>query len=182
MQANIALGLIELSSIAVGVETADAMCKSAGVELMRSAVIARGKYAIVISGPVGEVESSLRTGVEIAGKTLLANFIIRNVHSAVLDGFDKKSPVKTLGAVGMMETKDALPAVFAADAACKAASVHLVELRPGTGGGKGFFTVCGEVGAVRAAISAGVAAIGEDALVARIVLPQAHEHLLKALC
>ncbi|MDD2774019.1 MAG: BMC domain-containing protein [Elusimicrobiales bacterium] len=182
MQANIALGLIELSSIAAGVEAADAMCKAAGVELMRSAAIARGKYVIVITGPTGEVESSLRAGLDIAGKTVLASYIIRNVHSAVLAGFGEKSPVKVLGAVGMIETKDALASVFAADAACKAASVHLIELRPGAGGGKGFFTVCGEVGAVRAAIAAGANAVGEDALVAKIVLPQAHEHLLKALC
>ena len=182
MQANIALGLMELSSIATGVETADAMCKAAGVELMRAAVIARGKFIIVITGPVGEVESSMRTATDMAGKTIIANYIIRNVHTDVYNGFDKKNPPKELGAVGMIETKDALAAVFAADAACKAAFVHLAELRPGAGGGKGFFTVCGEVGAVRTAITAGVAAIGQDAVVARIVLPQAHEHLTKALC
>jgi microcompartment protein CcmL/EutN len=182
MQANIALGLLELSSIATGVEAADAMCKAAGVELVRGAVIARGKYVIIIEGPVGEIESSMRAGAEIAGGTVLANHIIRNVHSDVYNTMDKKNPPRELGAVGMIETKDALPAIFAADAACKAAFVHLAELRPGAGGGKGFFTVCGEVGAVRTAIAAGVAAIGSDAVVSRIVLPQAHAHLAKALC
>ena len=49
-------------------------------------------------------------------------------------------------ALGMVETKEALPALFAADAAAKAAFVHVAEVNTGKGiGGKGYFTVNGEV-------------------------------------
>ena len=182
MQANTAVGLLETSSIARGVETLDAMCKAAGVKPETAVAVSRGKYVIIISGPTGEVESSMAKGAETAGDALLSRYIIRNIHSGALAAVSKK--VKGAGgeAVGIVETKNALPAVFAADAAAKAAFVHVSEIGIGKGiGGKGFFTVTGEVGAVRTAVSAGVKAVGEGAVVARIVLPNAHEHVLNVI-
>lgn len=182
MQANIAVGLLETSSIAKGIETLDAMCKAAGVKPELHQAISKGKYIILISGPVGEVESSLSKGAEIAGNTVLTSYIIRNVHSGALAALNKKVKPAKLEAVGIVETKEAMPALFAADAAAKAAFVHVAEVNTGKGiGGKGYFTVVGEVGAVRTAVSAGVKAIGEDAVVSRIVIPNAHEHLGAAI-
>ena len=182
MQANIAIGLIELSSIARGVESLDAMCKMAGISVETASPISKGKYVIIVSGPVGEVESSLAKGAEMAGKELISRRIIRNIHKGVLEALDKKIKIENLEAVGMIETKEALSAVFAADAALKAASVRIIEVNTGKGiGGKGYLTVTGEVGAVRTAVSAGVAAIGEGAIVNRIVIPQAHKDLGKVL-
>ena len=183
MQANIAIGLLETTSIAKGVETLDAMCKAAGIQPETAMAISKGKYIIIISGPVGEVESSLAKGVEIAGDTVVASHIIRNIHSGVLAALNKKIKGGKVEAVGIVETKDALPAVFAADAAAKAAFVHVSEVNTGRGiGGKGFFTVTGDVGAVRTAVSAGVKAIGESAVVTRIVIPNAHEYIAEAIC
>lgn len=182
MQANIAIGLLETSSIARGVETLDGMCKAAGVKPETAMAVSKGKYIIIISGPTGEVESSLAKGAELAGGALLSNYIIRNIHAGALAALNKKAKGPASEAVGIVETKEALPAVFAADAAAKAAFVHVAEINTGRGiGGKGFFTVTGEVGAVRTAVSAGVKAIGEEAVVARIVLPNAHEHVLELI-
>ncbi len=182
MLANIALGLVELSSIAKGIETLDAMCKAAGVKPEVYQAISKGKYIIVISGPVGEVESSLAKGAEIAGNTVLARHIIRNVHAGVFAALNTKIKADRIEAVGIIETKEALPALFAADAAAKAAFVHVAEVNTGKGiGGKGYFTVVGEPGAVRTAVAAGVKAIGEDAVVSRIVIPNAHEHIGAAI-
>jgi microcompartment protein CcmL/EutN len=182
MQANIAVGLLETTSIARGVETLDAMCKAAGVKPEIASAISKGKYVIVISGPAGEVESALAKGMEAAGDSAAAKHIIRNIHAGVLSALNKKIKGGKVEAVGMVETKDALPAVFAADAAAKAALVHVSEVNAGRGiGGKGYFTVTGEAGAVRTAVSAGVKAVGEDAVVARMVLPAAHEHVAEII-
>jgi len=178
MQANIAIGLLETSSIARGVEALDAMCKAAGVKPETTLAISKGKYIIIISGPVGEVESSMAKGVGIAGDTVVSNHIIRNIHSGVLAALNKKIKGAKTEAVGIVETREALPALFAADAAAKAAFVHVSEVNTGKGiGGKGYFTVTGDVGAVRTAVSAGVKAVGEGAVIARIVIPNAHEHV-----
>lgn len=182
MQANLAIGLLETSSIGRGIETADAMCKTAGIELNRAAPISRGKYIILITGPVGEVESSLRTGAEMAGDSVISRFIIRNVHEQVLPALNRKVAAEKLEAVGVIETKEAMAAIMAADTACKAAGVHLIEINAGSGtGGKGYLTITGEVGAVRTAVSAGVGVVPEGMLVSRTVIPLAHEHLKKAL-
>lgn len=181
MQANLAIGLIELSSIAKGVETLDAMRKVAEIKIEGAFVIARGKYVIFISGTVADVESSISRGVEISGKDLIDKFIIRNVHKGVLDAFNKKLKIDKIEAVGMIETKDAISAVFACDAALKSAFVEIVELRVAAGGGKGYFIINGEVGCVRTAIASGLKAIGEDAIVNKIVIPNAHPDLLNVL-
>ena len=182
MQANIAVGLMELSSIAKGIEALDGMCKAAGVKPEVHQAISKVKYIIVISGPVGEVESSLSQGAELAGNSVIARHIIRNVHAGALAALNKKVKADHIEAVGIVETKEALPALFAADAAAKAAFVHVAEVNTGKGiGGKGYFTVVGEPGAVRTAVSAGVQAIGEDAVVSRIVIPNAHAHIGAAI-
>lgn len=182
MQANIALGLLETSSIARGIETLDAMCKAAGVSPEVRQAVSRGKYIIVISGPVGEVESALARGAEIAGDAVVARHIIRNVHSGAFAALNRKVKADKIEAVGIVETKEALPALFAADAAAKAAFVHVAEVNTGRGiGGKGYFTVTGEPGAVRTAVAAAVKAVGEDAVVSRIVIPNAHQHVGEAI-
>ncbi|MFA6003598.1 MAG: BMC domain-containing protein [Elusimicrobiota bacterium] len=178
MLANIAIGLLESSSIAKGIEASDAMCKMASVKLARAGVIARGKYLVMISGPVGEVESSLRAGRQMLGSALIDEVLIRNVHSQVLETLDKRVPLKELDAFGIIETKDAIATVRAADAAAKAASVTLIETRTSVGGGKGYVTMGGAVGSVRAAMAAGIGAVPEANLVSHVVIPQANSQLL----
>lgn len=182
MQANIAIGLLETSSIAKGIEALDSMCKAAGIKPEVHQAISKGKYIIVISGPLGEVESALTKGIETAGNTIVSRHIIRNIHAAVLAALNKKVKAEKIEAVGIVETKEALPALFAADAAAKAAFVHVAEVNTGKGiGGKGYFVVVGGPGSVRTAVTAGVKAIGDDAVVSRIVIPNAHEHIGAAI-
>jgi microcompartment protein CcmL/EutN len=178
MLANIAVGLLECSSIAKGIEASDAMCKMASVTLVRAGVIARGKYFIFIRGPLGEVESSLRAGRQMLGRDLIDEVLIRNVHGQVLETLDKRVPVEALDAVGIIETKDAIATVRAADAAAKAASVRLIETRIVVGGGKGYVTMVGEVGAVRSAVAAGIGVVPEAGVISHVVIPQANEQLL----
>ena len=83
-------------------------------------------------------------------------------------------------AVGIIETSEVAPAIYAGDAAAKAASVRLIEAR-NQPGAKGLVVLTGEVGAVRAAVAAGVATVKEGMLVAEVVIPYAHRALLAAL-
>jgi len=181
MQSNLAIAFIETSSIAKGIEASDAMCKMAEVKLAKAAAIPRGKYILLVSGPAGEVESALREGLRIAGDSVIHHFIIRNLHQQVLDTLDKKVAPEKLEAVGIIETKEAAPAVHAADAAAKAAGVTLIETRSIGPGGKGWVTLTGEVGAVRTAVAAGVLQVPKGMLVSQVVIPLAHEQLLGSL-
>jgi len=178
MLANLAVGFLESSSIAKGIEATDAMVKMASIKLAKTTIVARGKYIIFISGAQGEVESSMRAGREMLGKTLVDEVLIRNVHNQVIAALDKRIPVEVLGAVGIIETKEAIAAVLAADAAAKAANVHLIEVKTVVGGGKGYVTLCGSVGDVRTAIAAGISAIKKELIVSHVVIPQADPQLL----
>ena len=175
-----AVGFIELSSIARGIESVDAMMKMAQVDLLQTQAIPRGKFTILIGGEQAEVEQSLQAGIRVADKTLIDQFIIQNVHDQVLPAMKARIKVEELEAVGVIETKDATAAVFAADAAAKKAAVTLLEVFAGKGaGGKGYVTLTGEVGAVRAAVAAGIETIKKnDALISWVVIPYAHKALL----
>ena len=88
----------------------------------------------------------------------------------------------SLVAVGIIETKEVASAIFAADAAVKAADVTLIEAR-NQPGAKGMVVLTGDVGAVRAAMAAGVATIRKEGmLIAEVVIPYAHGRpLVKSL-
>jgi bacterial microcompartment shell protein len=182
MQTGESLGLVEFSSLAKGIETADAMCKSAGVKLLKSISVSRGKQIVIVCGPLGEVETAMKTAICVGENFILEKYTIQNVHKDVFSAISKKHQVKNTEAVGIVETKNVIPAIFAADSACKSSKVDLVEIKLGLGiGGKGYFSLTGEVGSVRTAISAGINSIGQDKVLSKIVISQAHEHVLEAL-
>jgi len=175
------IAFIELSSIAKGVEATDAMLKKAAVDLLMTTIVPRGKYLVMVGGAVADVDSALRAGLEVGGATVLDSFLIQNVHPQLPPAIKGRVKVPSVEAVGLIETKEVAPAIYAGDAAVKAAQVTLIEAR-NQPGAKGLVVLTGDVGAVRAAVAAGVATIKKDGmLVAEVVIPRAHDELIKAL-
>ena len=82
--------------------------------------------------------------------------------------------------MGIIETKEIASAIYAGDAAVKAAGVTLIEAR-NQPGAKGMVVLTGDVGAVRSAVAAGVAVVREGMLIAEVVIPFAHPALAKSL-
>lgn len=82
-------------------------------------------------------------------------------------------------ALGLIETKGLLAAVEAADVMVKSADVSIIE-KTYVGGGLVIISVTGDVGAVKASIEAGAAAVknlNEEFLVSEHVIPRPHEEL-----
>ena len=80
-------------------------------------------------------------------------------------------------ALGMIETKGFVGLVEASDAMCKAANVELIK-RIEIGGGFVTTIVKGDVGSVKAAVEAGIAAAGRvGELVSSNVIPAPHAAL-----
>ena len=91
-------------------------------------------------------------------------------------------PLQKLESVGIIETFSAAATVLAADAACKAAEITLIELRLGNGlGGKAYLTLSGEQFSVEAALSAGVDAIASGLLLRSELIPAPHQDMGRAL-
>ncbi|NOZ01197.1 MAG: BMC domain-containing protein, partial [Deltaproteobacteria bacterium] len=90
--------------------------------------------------------------------------------------------IHDMGAVGVIETFSVATTIVAADAACKAAEIDLIEIRLGTGlGGKAFVTLTGELDMVEAAVAGGISAINSGFLLRSEVIPSPHRDLSKAL-
>jgi microcompartment protein CcmL/EutN len=163
-----ALALVELSSIARGVVVADAMVKKAPVRIVQTRPISPGKHLIVVDGEVAEVDEALAAGLAAGAGTVVDRLFLPNAHAALaslLAGHTSKPPGGRHDAVAVFESYSVSAAVLAADAAAKAADVTLLELRLGMHiGGKGVFTLTGELHSVEAAIEAARAAV-EPALV-----------------
>jgi ethanolamine utilization protein EutM len=88
-----------------------------------------------------------------------------------------------MDALGLIETKGLLPAIECADVMLKAAQVELLG-RTLVGGGLVTVCVTGDVGAVKASVEAGAAAvlkIGDSLLISQHVIPRPHREIDTAI-
>jgi len=175
-----AIGLVELSSIAKGIEVADAMVKRALVEVVVNRTICPGKYMILVSGDVDDVNASIETGVELGGHQVVDHFIIPNVHRAVFPALTGIAHVPELRALGIIESFSVASTIEAADAAVKAAAVDLLEIHIAMAiGGKAYVTLTGDVAAVQSAVDAGAAVVKRRGLlVEKVVIPSPRKEII----
>ena len=103
-----------------------------------------------------------------------------NVHPQVIQAISMTTQVEKPGAVGVLEFYSVASAITAADVAAKAANITLIEVRIGYAiGGKGYVTLTGDVGAVRAAVAA--AEREAELLVGTTVIPRPSPKLFQSL-
>ncbi len=175
-----AIGMVELNSIARGIETCDFMVKAAQVELLRATTVCPGKYIVIVAGDTGDVRASMAEGKKRAGECIVDTLLIPNAHPQLIPAISMTSQVTEHGAVGVLEFYSIASAIMAADVAAKAANITLIEVRIGYAiGGKGFVTLTGDVGAVRAAVAA--AEKGAELLVGTAVIPRPDPKLFESL-
>lgn len=150
-----AIGLVELNSISRGIEACDCMVKAAQVELLRGSTVCPGKYLVLVSGDTGSVRASLAEGVKCGGERVVDTLMLPNVHPQLSAALGRGARPEAQGAIGVLEFYSVSATIVAADTAAKAADVTLINVRLGSAiGGKGYVTLCGDVGSVRAAVAA----------------------------
>ena len=175
-----AIGMVELTSIARGIETCDYMVKAAQVDLLRSSTVCPGKYMIIVGGETGDVRAAMAEGIKRGGELVVDTLMLPNVHEQLTPAISMTNQVDVRGAVGVLEFYSIASAIIAADVAAKAANITLIEVRTGYAiGGKGFVTLTGDVGAVRAAVEA--ARKDAELLVETTVIPRPDKKLFDAL-
>ena len=83
-----ALGLIETKGLVAVVEASDAMCKAAGVRLVRTIEIGGGYVTAVVRGDVGSVRASVDAGAAAARRVgeLVSSHIIPRPHDGLIEG------------------------------------------------------------------------------------------------
>ena len=177
------IGLIELGSIASGIQASDIMLKTSEVELMISRTICSGKYMTLISGDVAAVTSAVENAVNTIGFGVIDHFVIPNVHHTIFPAIVGHNNIQMLESLGIVESYSVASLIEAADAAVKASKVQLVELRLAMAlGGKAFFSVTGDVAAVTSAVEAGARIVSEKGLlVNKVVIANPRQELLSEM-
>ncbi len=178
-----AIGMIELSSIAAGYESEDAMLKAAEVTLITARTVCSGKYIVIVGGMVGPVESSVRAGVQTGGAEIIESLVIPNVHPDIFPAITCTSllELEDMKALGIIETFSAASIIESADAAAKAAMVKLFRVHVCMAiGGKGYLLLTGDVAAVQSSINAGAELAGaRGVLVNKVVIPGPRPELFR---
>ena len=178
-----AIGIVELSSIAAGYASSDAMLKAANVEMMLARSICSGKYMVMVAGDVADVQSAVAAGVDISEGAIIDSAVLSNIDPSVFPAISGANPVDNLDALGVIESFSVTSLIEAADAAAKAADIQLIELRLAMAlGGKAFATLTGSVSAVQAAVDAGAELVSaKGLLVNKVIIPRPHPNLLNEM-
>ncbi len=178
-----AIGLVEFTSIARGIEASDAMAKTADVTILVAKHLCPGKYMVLVGGDVSSVQQSVAAGADLAPEGVLDQFVIPNIHPSILPAIGGGNEVTGVKAIGIIETFSVAAAIEAADAAVKAADVQPMRLHIAFGiGGKSYSVVTGEVAAVKAAVAAGSAVASDKGmLVYSTVIPRPHKQVIDTL-
>src|SRR6516225_3072818 len=167
------LGLIELTSIAAGFQSCDAMLKAANVELVLSRSICSGKYMVMVRGDVAAVQAAVSAGASAGHFSVIDSFVIPNLHESVFPAISGASKVEQMEALGIVESFSVASLIEGADAAVKAANIQLIEIR---------VTMTGNVAAVQAAVDAGAQVVGQKGmLVNKVVIPHPRPELLNEM-
>ena len=179
-----AIGILESNSIAKGIEAADAILKAADTSLLFSKPVCPGKYTTLFYGDVAGSRAPTGNGpTRVTGEHTVDSVVIPRVHPQVIQAINLSTTPEGVNAVGVMEFYSITAAVYAADAAVKAADVTLIDVRLGIGiGGKSFAVLTGDVAAVEEAVKCGMAAGTEKGLaLSSVVIPSPREEIFAAL-
>ena len=180
-----AIGMIETVGLTGAVEASDAMSKAASVRLLGWDRVGSGLVTVFCTGDVAAVKAAVDAGSQAAAQVSE----VHSVHVIPRPHGDLSSVLPSSGAagtspggfraLGLIETRGATGVVEAADSMSKAADVEVVKIE-GIGGGYLTVLVSGDVGSVKASVSAGaesVQRVGE--LVSQHVIPRPNAEVIE---
>lgn len=186
------LGIIELSSIAKGLMVTDLMLKKADVRLLRAGPVGSGKFLIQVTGKEADLQEAVEEGRDKADPCLVSWTFIPNLHAQVLSALQGKRSLKVpTDALGIVEAQALAALIQAADRAVKTTAVRLLELTFDLDmGGKGYFTLTGDLAEVEAAVATAESLLRkEGAFIQSEILARPHERIqtlvhegLESLC
>ena len=173
------LGVLEYSSIAIGMKALDEMVKIAPVRIIEARTICPGKYLIVFSGDVASVEYSYNKGFETGKDFIVDSLFLPMVHQHVVPAIGQVVATDDWNAIGIIETLSVVSAIEAADIAAKTGNVKIIEIRIAIGfGSKSYVKMMGTLDAVEVALEAGTEkARSKELLCMATLIPQPHPEI-----
>lgn len=178
-KSTVVLGVLEFSSIAIGINALDAMVKIAPINIIDARTICPGKYLIVFSGDVASVDYSFQKGIETGGDFIVDSLFLQQVHPEVVGAIGNIKVTDDWGTIGIIETQSVVSSIEAADCAAKESGVKIIEVRLAIGfGGKSYVKMLGSLDDVQASMEVGSAkAISKNLLCAKTIISQPHKEI-----
>ena len=173
------LGVLEYSSIAIGIKALDEMVKIAPINIVDARTICPGKYLIVFSGDVASVEYAFNKGIETGKDMIVDSLFLPQVHQDVVHAIGTINKTDEWNAIGIIETFSVVSSIEAGDLAAKKGRVSIIEIRLAIGfGGKSYVKMIGGLDAIEAAMEAGIAKAKEKNLLCmHTIIPQPHSEI-----
>ena len=173
------LGVLEFSSIAIGIKALDEMVKIAPIKIIEAKTMCPGKYLIVFSGDVASVEYSYNKGCETGKNFIVDSLFLPMVHPDVVHAIGNVVATDDWDAIGIIETLSVISSIEAGDLAAKKGNVKIIEIRLAIGfGGKSYVKMLGPLDAIEVAMEAGAErARSKDLLCMATLIPQPHHEL-----
>lgn len=173
------LGVLEYSSIAIGIKALDEMVKVAPIKIIEARTICPGKYLIVFSGDVASVEYSFNKGLETGKDCIVDKLYLPLIHQNVIPAIGKIVETDDWDSIGIIETLSVASSIEAGDDAAKMGDVKIIEIRLAIGfGGKSYVKLMGNLDAVQAAMEAGTAkAKLKNLLCNQTIIPKPHSEI-----
>ena len=170
------LGVLEFSSIAVGIKAMDDMVKAAPIKIIDAKTVCPGKFVVLITGEVAAVDASLTAGKAGKEGLLIDELFIANLHPYIIPAIVGAVECEIWDAVGIIESFSVVASIVAGDIAAKTADVVITELRLAAGmGGKSYVKMMGNVYEVGAGMAAGVKYVQERGLLCQeVIIPKPH--------
>ncbi|GAB4112960.1 MAG: BMC domain-containing protein [Candidatus Caldatribacteriota bacterium] len=178
MKTNV-LGVLEFNSIAIGIKALDGMVKTSPVEVIDAKTICPGKFVVLFTGEVAEVDASLTVGKKLGEGYLVDELFIPNLHPQIIPAIMGTVDCQIWDAVAVIESFSIIASIEGADIGAKTANVLINEIRLATGmGGKSYFKMIGSIEEVEAATQAATKIIGDKGLLCKkIIIPNPHPRI-----
>jgi microcompartment protein CcmL/EutN len=182
LAARPALAALELASIARGVVCLDAMAKRAETTIVAARTISSGRYLILLSGNVAEIEEAMDAAARAAGEDRVDHVIIRDPHDDLRRALASNLAPVLDESLAIVEVAAISSTLLALDRVLKETAVRMLELRLGAGlSGKGVFTLTGPLHQIEAARDVAERTVGPERLIRIEVIAQPHPDLPRHL-
>ena len=184
MKKHPALAVVEFSDIPVGIFATDAMLKKAPIAFVKCGTISRGRYLTLIGGSTASVDESLTEGLWQGGDAVLDHILLADVHPRVYEAIVGVRRPGSSDALAIIETDTVASNVRAAEAALKATSVDLLEIRLADTGlsGKGVSLYQGDLHEIEEAVAVARRFFDQAGVKARHrIIPAPHDALIRQL-
>ena len=158
---GLAIGTLELNSVASGVVAGDEMLKSADVQLVMAQPVCPGKYVLLVAGDTSSVETAIATGKTAGREKVVDSIIISSIAPEVIPAIMRSTAPEQREAVGVIETYSLASAIL---------------------GGKAFVLVTGSISDVTTAADTAKLQLGKEGMILNIeVIPSLHKDMYQAL-